>query len=32
MDFLESDHEEAENHLWIIATVFELEKCTLSLI
>ena len=32
MDFLESDHEETENHLWIIATVFKLEKCTLFLI
>lgn len=32
MDFLEDDHEETENHLWTIATVFKLEKCTLSLI
>lgn len=32
MDFLEGDHEETENHLWTIATVFKLEKCTFSLI
>ena len=32
MAFLEGDHEETENHLWTIATVFKLEKRTLSLI
>lgn len=31
MDFLEGDNQEIEGHLWTIATVFKLEKCTLCL-